>query len=699
MARKERFGKFVLLEELARSGLGTEYRAAKLGPSGLERIIDLIRVAPALATNADFGRALMEQGKLASQLKSPHIQRILAIGGPLGSYVAYEYLEGRSLRSVLARSRQESLPPAADQALLVISKVCSALEYAHGRKTEAGRRHVHGLLTPDAVVLLFDGEVRVRGFGIWAAGIRPAGGMLAEDALYLAPEQLAGEPPEPRSDVFSTGVLLFETLTGQPPEGADDVKALLERARLRAPTAEGDAIPTPIAEILERSLAPDPPARYQDMQAMRKAVDALLFSGPFSPTTFNLAFFLHSLFRDDIERETTAVKEEREASYADYLDSEPTPPPVPRAVAPAARPAPAAEAPPPAVTEPAPAPPEPPPVAPAVEVPRESVEPPPVMPPVAAPPPRRSSAAPVEPSFGQAAPRGGLPPAAWLGIVLAVAVAAGGGWYFLAGPGASQGPSVPPSTTLSAEAQAALARVRELEARLKSLEEEKQKAEAQAVEEAKKRVENQAAARGQKVDPAAVERAQAEARRKAQAEQEQRQLEERRRLEQERRAEETRLQEERKAEEARAAAAAAASTPPPVLEATPTPTPPPVVAATPAPTPTPTAAPSAAPLKPGTLVNLNDAGVIPPVIESRPPLRYPPIALQQRLEGTVVIDVLVDERGQVVDTKVTQPARGKLGLNEAAVEYAKRLRYRPATKGDVPVKVWVPLKVDFRLQG
>jgi len=687
MARKERFGKFVLLEELARSGLGTEYRAAKLGPSGLERIVDLIRVAPALATNAEFGRALMEQGKLASQLKSPHIQRILAIGGPLGSYVAYEYVEGRSLRSVLARSRQEGLPPAADQALLVVSKVCSALEYAHGRKTESGRRHVHGLLTPDAVVLLFDGEVRVRDFGIWAAGIRGAGGLLAEDALYLAPEQLAGEAADPRCDVFSVGVLLFEALTGQPPEGADDVKALLDRSRLRAPTAEGDAIPAPIAEILQRSLAPDPGARYQDMQAMRKAVDALLFSGPFSPTTFNLAFFLHSLFRDDVERETAAVKEEREASYAEYVESEPAPAARPAATPDRAKPA--AEPPPAVTAEPAPPPPEAPRPAPPVEVPREAVEPAPPLPSAPVPSTRRPSAPP-EPSFGQAPSRGGLPPAAWAGIALVLAAAAGGGWYFLAGPGAVQAPSAPPTTTLSAEARAAIARVRELEARLKTLEEERQKAESQAAEEARKRVESQAAARGQKVDPAAVERAQADARRKAQAEQEQRQLEERRRLEQEQRNEEARLEEERKAEEARAAAAAA--TPSPTPEATPVATAPPVA------TPTPPPAPTPAPVKPGTLVNLNDPGVIPPVLEGRPALSYPPIALQQRLQGTVGLEVLVDERGRVADTKIVQSARGKLGLNEAAVDYAKRLRYRPATKNDVPVRVWVPLNVDFRLQ-
>src|ERR1700736_5107260 len=70
---------------------------------------------------------------------------------------------------------------------------------------------------------------------------------------------------------------------------------------------------------------------------MCKAVDSMLFSGDFTPTTFNLAFFMHSLFRDDIERESRRLKEEREASYAEAVPEDtPTPPVVPAAVAPAA---------------------------------------------------------------------------------------------------------------------------------------------------------------------------------------------------------------------------------------------------------------------------------------------------------------------------------------------------------------------------
>jgi colicin import membrane protein len=220
---------------------------------------------------------------------------------------------------------------------------------------------------------------------------------------------------------------------------------------------------------------------------------------------------------------------------------------------------------------------------------------------------------------------------------------------------------------------AATQRVKELEEKLKAIEAEKAEAEARAAEEAKKRVEAQAAARGQKADAAAIERAQDEARRRAQAEQDRKAQEDKKRLEDEQRAAEARLAEERRiAAEAARVAAATTTASPRAVEAPPPP-------------------------KPGTLVNLSDPGVIAPVTQSAPALRYPPIAERQRVEGTVELNILVDEKGNVVETMLVTPAGGKAGLNEAAVDNVKRRRYRPATKDGVPVKVWYPVSVKFLL--
>ena len=679
MVTKERFGKYILLEEIDTTALGSEYRAAKLGPAGFEKIVSVERLKPALAANAEVAKSLLDQVKAAAQIQNPNVVKIFGIGKVDSSYyISYEFLEGKSLKAVFKRCRQEGFPFSVDHALLIASKACSALEQAHARKSEAGVRYFHGLVTPDNVVVTYEGEVRVRGFGYWPSRVREAGGIGDTDRGYLAPEQVAGAFGDTRSDTFAVGTLLYEMLTGQPlfADGREgDPVARVGRAKLWNPTTDDEGLPKPIAEILRRSLAADPAGRYAEIQEMRKAVDTLLFSGDFTPTTFNLAFFMHSLFRDDIERESRRLKEEREASYAEPLPEDtPTPAlvPVPVATAVASMAAPASVA--LATAAPAAAGPSPSTTLPLIPPPprnspiRPEAHPAAAHPPVA--PPHDSSAG---FTFHKKGAEKKKPPVLMAAsIAAAVLLAAVGGWLVVRPGPPPPAPTAPPPTTLSAEALAAMQRVKELEEKLKAIENEKAAAEAKAAEEAKKRIEAQAAARGQKVDTAAVERAQDEARRRAQAEQERKAQEERKRLEDEQKAAEARVAEERRRAEAEAAkVAAAAAAPPAVAE-------PPVV-------------------KPGTLVNLTDAGVIAPVTQAAPALRYPPIAERQRVEGTVELNILVDEKGSVVEALLVTPAGGKSGLNEAAVDNVKRRRYRPATKDGVPVKVWFPVSVRFVL--
>lgn len=673
MAKRDKFGKFVLLEDLEESGLGREYRAAKLGSTGIEKVVSVLRLTPALSKHAEAVKALMDQVKLAAQLQNPNVLKIYGIGKVESAYyISYEYLEGKSVKAIFNRCRQEAFPLSIDHALLVASKICSALEYAHARKAEAGGRYFHGLMMPGNVLVSYEGEIRVRGFGYWPSRIREAGGISEEESLYLAPEQVSGGAGDPRCDTFAVGAILFEALVGQPLfQGGRiaDIVSRIAKARLQNPTGDDDSIPKPIAEILHKALAVEPGARYGEIQEMRKAIDTLLFSGDFTPTTFNLAFFMHSLFRDDIERETKALKEEREASYLEYLTE---------ATAPAAVAA-ATPAPPPVVAHPAASPQKTQPV----DL-RQVLTPPP--PPALVPEPVH--AAEPEPTHGEPVvttgtftfhkekPQSKTPVIA--GGVAAVLVIGAVGGYFLTRGRLAPAPPVPVTTTLSAEQAAAMARVKELEDKLQAFEAEKAAAEAKAIEDAKKKIEAQAAAKGQTVDPAALQKAQEDARKKAQAEQERKSQEERKRLEDEKKAEEARIADAQKRAEEEAARLAA------------------MVTTTTAPAPPPTTVAPA--IRPGTLVNLSDSGVTPPVATNRPELRYPPIAERQKIEGTVTLNVLVDEKGTVLDVQVTAGAGGKAGLNEAAVENVKLRKYRPATKEGVPVRVWITVAVQFKLR-
>src|SRR6266545_306529 len=134
MPKKEKFGKFVLLDEVETSGLGTEYRAAKLSPAGLEKIVAILRVRPHLSARAETVKSLMEQVKFAAQLQNANIVKLFGAGKIDASfYISHEFIEAKSLQAVFNRGRQEGFPFSVDHALLIVSKVCSALEYAHAR--------------------------------------------------------------------------------------------------------------------------------------------------------------------------------------------------------------------------------------------------------------------------------------------------------------------------------------------------------------------------------------------------------------------------------------------------------------------------------------------------------------------------------------------------------------------------------------
>ena len=115
--------------------------------------------------------------------------------------------------------------------------------------------------------------------------------------------------------------MLLEALTGRAADGGDPLEGLAA-ASLTTANGERKPLPKPLAELLRRALGREPGERFAGMADLRKAIDALVFSGDFAPTTFDLAFFMHTLFRDDMEREARALEEARRADYSEFLAEE-----------------------------------------------------------------------------------------------------------------------------------------------------------------------------------------------------------------------------------------------------------------------------------------------------------------------------------------------------------------------------------------
>jgi TonB family protein len=728
MARRERFGRLVLLQEREASPLGVEYVAARLGPEGLDRLVSVLRYSPAVSADAEAVRRLTEQARRAARLHGPGLLRLIGVGR-VGShtYVCHELVGGRSLRAVVDRCRRDQFPFSAENALMVASRAAVALDYVHGKKDDGGSPLFHGWLHPGHIVVSYEGEVRLGGLGVWPS-LGSTDLLGPEERRCLAPEQAAGGPGDRRSDVHALGRVLLEVLTLQAPAPSDPGGALVG-ARMFGPGGEPQPLPESLTQLLRRALSPDPGERFADMAEMRKAIDAILFSGDFPSTTFNLAFFMQTIFREEVERDTEEVDAARRADYAEFLPvARSSAPDGGTATAPVDAPAPGTpggtvDAPVPptaAATGDAPTLPTPPVTAetetlpvpsaatglPASEGPRSPTGTPVLVPPAPASPPSGSGASfraehmPVESSGAHRALRSRArraaatrdaanrlvlarptPPsgerrgllALVVGLLLAVGVGGGVGYVYFREHGRAA--RVTPPTTLSPQAAAALARVQELEARIAELEHPNAQAGEQTPEPP---LPSPPPRRSEDEAQAAEARARAAAREKARIERERRQAEIRR------------LEQEKEAAEALLVLEPPAAGPPaPTVNSLPTVAPPP-----PTPEPPVTTLP---PVQPGTLVDANDPAVVAPELVKESQASYPPLAWQLRVEGSVLVGALVDEKGRVTETKILEPSGYRVGFEEAAVRQVKTRQYRPATKNGVPVKIRVAVRVKFAL--
>jgi beta-lactam-binding protein with PASTA domain len=235
-----------------------------------------------LARDPTFQARFRREAQSAAALNHPAIVAVYDTGEETvtdlnGSvmplpYIVMEHVEGRTLRDVLAEGR----PLDVDLALEVSTGVLTALEYSHRIGI------VHRDIKPANVMLTPNGDVKVMDFGI-ARAIADASSTMTQTqavigtAQYLSPEQARGEQVDTRSDLYSTGALLFELLTGRPPFVADSPVAVAYQHVREEPPVPSDlmpSIPESVDRIVLHALAKDREARYQTAAEFRADVEA-----------------------------------------------------------------------------------------------------------------------------------------------------------------------------------------------------------------------------------------------------------------------------------------------------------------------------------------------------------------------------------------------------------------------------------------
>jgi TonB family protein len=640
----EQFGPFILFKKLETDALGDLWRAGRIEGGALGATVAIRRLSggdrPTVAANVDAIAQILPRISGTSFVREQHAGVIDGV-----PFLAWDYAGGRSLRHIINAARgganANPNPLPMDQAVVIAEKVALSLATMADLRETSGARLSHGALIPQFIWISDDGEIRVAGQLLGSAILASLTdqSVYADIARYFAPEHRQPGMPHKNADVYSMGAILFLLVTGQEPPDAATASAFGAAVRA-ARTMSGTPIPDDIRVILDKSFNLDPSMRYASMADMKQAITAL--GGKYSATTFNLAFYLNTLLKKEMEAEAADRDKEAKVAIAPYLEQ-------PKA---APAPAPVAAA------------------GPTIPV------PPPVAPPVISAPPARKSKAPI---------------AIAAGVVLALL---GGGAYMMWGksgaqPAAKQvvtastiptAPAQPrlisqpiaveatPATSTAPMTPDAEAQKKAFEeAVAKRLQDEMMKLQTDFMEKLKKEQSKNAPV----PVPAAAEPARA-------AVADERPAISAAQLDQQRR-------------DTRPEPAVATATTQPVQQqpqVTQTSAPAPAVAV---PAPVQQAASS---VREGDVVDVGNLDVLPRITRSVKPV-YPPLAARQKINATIFLTVLVSETGDVLDVKVLR-GDSRFGLNDAAMRAMRGMRFSPAMKDGKRVRTWYPQSIEFK---
>src|SRR5256885_10773030 len=314
------FGRYLLLKRLSRGGMG-EIFLAKLGEiQGFEKLVIIKKILPNLVADQEFIKRFIDEAQVAIKLQHANIAPVFEVGKVEGEYfLAIEYIEGRDLRRMITRQREERtrLPP--DLAMFCVREMANGLAYAHRRTDESGRSLalVHCDISPPNVMVSFEGEAKIIDFGIAKSALRIAEtnpNMGFGKFGYMAPEQLVrGGVVDKRTDVYAAGVVLYELLTGERlftfPEGADyrQIARMVTGGKITPPSVRDPRLDPDFDAMVMRALATRQDARYQTAEELRDVLQVKLSQLNPTLSADALAHFIRGLFSEEISEEHRLV--------------------------------------------------------------------------------------------------------------------------------------------------------------------------------------------------------------------------------------------------------------------------------------------------------------------------------------------------------------------------------------------------------
>ncbi len=265
-----RIGPYLLQKRVATGGMAELFLSDYVREDGFRKTVAVKRILPHLAENPDFIKMFTREARLAALLHHPNVIQIFDYGKIGKAYfIAMEYIHGKNLGEILW-SLKQGLP--IDHAIYIISEICKGLDYSHSKRDgETGEplNIIHRDISPQNLLISYQGEVKVSDFGISKARSEPSftqAGVIKGKLSYLSTEQALGKPVDQRADIYALGLVFYETLTGKRVfQFDDDLEALraIPKAEVEPLINARPEVPEELNRIVMKCLEKDRDLRYQ----------------------------------------------------------------------------------------------------------------------------------------------------------------------------------------------------------------------------------------------------------------------------------------------------------------------------------------------------------------------------------------------------------------------------------------------------
>ncbi|MFT3775735.1 MAG: serine/threonine-protein kinase [Minicystis sp.] len=314
------FGKYTLLRRLAAGGMAEIFLALHRSMAGFEKLIVIKRILPSMNQNKAFIEMLLHEARIAATLSHPNIVQIFDVGQVDGTYfIAMEHIHGEDIQAIVRAMKKKDLTEfPLEHTLSIVLGMCAGLAYAHDKRDLDGKplAIVHRDISPRNIVVSFTGDVKIVDFGIAKSGVEPGedtnSGQLKGKAPYMSPEQASGQPIDWRSDIFATGVMLFELTTGRRLfKGASEfetLKLIVDKEYPRPSEIKPD-FPLGLERIIMKALEKSRDDRYQSARDMQADLEAFVREERIAVSQVSLNSWMSWLFEDKLAQQKEALQD------------------------------------------------------------------------------------------------------------------------------------------------------------------------------------------------------------------------------------------------------------------------------------------------------------------------------------------------------------------------------------------------------